>query len=167
MKKSKAQISGETLMYVLAIFIISLIIVLGYKYITSIEKTQESSSFIIFRNSLRNDIVSIKQDFGTFKTKEYNLPEDVDEICFSDKSKNNPLLCRGCPKSTDYRVIADSISSNSTNNIFLFGDAAIKSSFKVDYVKIGCCAFKCYKTRNGKLKLMMQGDGKYALISQK
>ena len=140
---------------------------MGYKYITTIKKTQESSSFIIFRNNLKNDVVSIKQDFGSAKIKEYSLPEGVDETCFIDKSKNNPLLCRGCPKSTDYMVIADSISDNSTSNIFLLDDSAIKNTFSLENIKIGCCSFKCFKAKNGKLKIMLEGDGKYTLIAQK
>ena len=166
-KNIKAQINSEALIYVLAFFIVSLIIVVGYEYIKTIKKTQDGSSFIIFRNSLRNDIVSIRQDYSTIKIKEYSLPEGVDEICFVDKSKNNPLLCRGCSKSTDYRIIVDRITGNSTRNVFLIDESSIKNTFSLESIKIGCCQFKCFKSRNGKLKIVLEGDGKYALISQK
>lgn len=165
-KKTKSQISAETLVYVLSLAVISLIFILGYNYMSSLNKTQEASSFVIFKNNLKNDVIKIKQDYGSARIKEYYLPESADKICFVDKGKNNPLLCSGCQKSTDYRIVADSAADNSTSNIFLVGESAIKSSFKVDYVKIGCCQFKCFKAKNGKLKIMLEGDGRYALVTQ-
>lgn len=161
-----AQISAEALVYILGFFIISLIFVLGYKYSKELKSTQDASSFLIFRNNLRSDVANARQDYGSAKFRDYNLPEGADEICFVDKSRNNPLLCSGCPKSTDYRIIVDSVSSNSTNNVFLFGESSIKNTFRLESIKIGCCAFKCYKAKKGNLKLSIEGDGKYALISQ-
>ena len=164
MKKANAQISGETLMYVLSIFIISLIIIMGYKYISSLKNTQQSSSLVIFKNNLKNDILKIKKDYGALSKKEYNLPEGVEEICFVDKRGNNPLFCRGCQKSTDYRDMIEIISNNASSNIFLL-DESVKNTFRVENIRIGCCAFKCFKAGNRKLKLTIEGDGKYALIS--
>lgn len=160
----RGEVSAQVFAYAITSVLIVTIFIVGYKYLRDAKGAQESSSLLLLKNSIKNDIARIKNDYGSLSKKEYLLPNDVREVCFVDKKGKNPLLCRGCQKSTDYMDMIEVISNNATSNVFLL-DESVKSTLRVDNLKIGCCTFRCFKTSNNRLSIKIEGDGKSALVS--
>lgn len=161
-KSHMAQIQMAPL-YILGGIIVVLIFIFGYQAISGFKKQEAQLTSFSMTAKLKNDIKAISSEFGTVKRIDYGVPNDISQVCISDK-KNFPLACdEQCTGSTN--KIADAfIKDNQNKNIFFFGTSTIKGTDYIDKVSIGCCEFACFKNTNNKITLMMEGLGDKALI---
>ena len=156
----QAQI-GQIIGYLLAIVIVAVTLLFGYKMVVSLRQQTEQASFLNFQKSLEADIKSIYFDFGSVKIESYSIG-GYEEVCFIDSYPKMPNSV-----STNNNIVDNSVSGGVKKNIFLIGDKI--DSFYID--KVDACGTLCSDTSkciplvNGKLNIQLKGKGDYAEIS--
>lgn len=156
--QKKSQIYGQVFIYILSLFLVSFILVYGYKAIANFKNEQEKISCLKFNNDLKNAIQSISGDFGSVKIKNFQLCSLYTQVCFVEDFET-PVI----PAKTD-PIIKDSIASNTGMNVFLVEDIA-KDSFYAGKISVEPDVL-CIRAVEGKVNLRLEGEGNHVAISQ-
>lgn len=155
--KKRGQLSSETFVYAMTIVIVGVILVMGYKYISSSKKIIDKGELLQFQNKLVFDINSVGKDFGRLKKVSYSIPRNLEEVCFVDLSKKNEILSSKII--SFYPTIKDSIQSGLNKNIFYIG-AADLHSLHVESLGMNHYPFmNCFHQKNGKIGMGIEGLG--------
>lgn len=93
----KAEIIGQIFVFILAIFVFTMILTFGYQYINKFLNEQKKVEVIDFKNTLEDSFEKIKYLYGDVRKLELRIPSGYEKICFADSenAKNNqrfPLL---------------------------------------------------------------------------
>lgn len=157
---------GQTQMvfiFILAAIVIGLIMILGYKGITSLTGGSEKIMTENFVNNLGEDINGLERLKGSVKTKSYTIPASVRKVCFV---KSCDLKKSNCPTGLPYNL-----GSFPEDSLFLldkddnvqrsekFGKVLIKNSVG-NSVNSSCLINK------GKIKIKIIGLGDGVTISE-
>ena len=155
---TKAQISGQIFIYVLAIIIAGLILLYGYRAIGTITKTGEEVALIDFKNQLEGDIEKLATDYGAIKTKSYILPSGTETICFVDSDAKTTA--------TDYQIINDIVASGARQNIFLI--PLLNIQIYAEGLKVDESGSKslCLTNQRGRITLRLEGRGDGTLVTE-
>src|SRR3989344_3355827 len=78
----RAQIEGTIIIYVLAVFIGSLVLLFGYSVIKEILASQRSIELLDFKQDLRNEIKQKLSEFQSRDTLSLMLPSNFETVCF-------------------------------------------------------------------------------------
>jgi len=156
----RGQISGNVFIYIFAIIVIALILILGYKYISSTKENIAKTDLILLKTKLTSDIESISSDFGSSKKVSYSIPDQA-ELCLIDLDKKDEILSN--LRSNFNALIKDSIESNVKKNAFVFNKDIFESYYLGD-IEINEPYFKCFKPVAGKISFVVEGKGDRALI---
>jgi len=158
----RGQISSETLVYALTIVIVGFILVMGHKYLSSNTKVIDKAELLQFQNKLSSDIKSLGKEYGTFRKITYQVPNNVEEVCFVDLNKKNELL--SSKLINYYPLMKDSVESDVRKNIFFVG-ASEQQSYFVDSVVINHYPYmNCFQQLNNKIEVGIEGLGDSSLI---
>ncbi len=157
-KQMKAQISGQIFIYIFAMLVVALLLIFGYKAVSSITKAGTCAEVMQFKNKIISDIAEA-QGYGTEKkNKEYNLPAYYNKICFADLE--NPDL----PSIGD-KLIRNEVQSK-TKNAFMIpktGNCADEWFLIRD---VGTSPkYKCFISEKGRLKVNLIGCGDKTIIT--
>lgn len=173
-RKKQAQISSEIFVYVLAIIVIGLIVIFGYKRVTDISKSGNEIENLQFKKELES-MIKNGMPAGNVFLEEYKLPPGFSKICFIDITKSAPS------QQPDISVlpsmIYDSWNAKVEKNVFLVHQNKIES-FYIDKERLeigtvsGECkgddvSYQCCETKNGKVELKLSGAGKKTIIGTK
>ena len=159
----KAQIHGQVFVYILTLIITAAILLYGYKAIIDINKRAEQVQLVDFKTKLRSDIETISTDYGSFKTKTYNVPSKVKEVCFYQKD----VLEVGDPDdyiNIDNPLIRDSIS-DTDNNVFLVIGNTI-DPMELTRIEVDDGQILCIPIISNSLKLRLEGLGDGVLVKE-
>ncbi|MDP7323712.1 MAG: hypothetical protein QF632_03045 [Candidatus Woesearchaeota archaeon] len=133
--RSKAQLSvSQIFTYVIALFIVSFVLIFGYRSIAGLKETGEKADFAQFKSKLESSI-KLSKGYGDVSNEVLALPPGYEKVCFADL--DNP---------TAYRFSAHGLISNSldyvsggTNkvekNVFLIQDGGGMDSLFVENIK--------------------------------
>jgi hypothetical protein len=174
MKSKKAQIVGQIFVFILATVVFVLIVMYGYKAISSLMIKGEQASFIKFQNELTNSVSSIALDYGSVKCEDFAVPKKYTEFCFVDTrevfyspppAENDKLM----KLSALYPFIAGSIKSGSSQNAFLIPPSALAITLPNAHVADSVAdGFFCVNATRNTISLRLEGGGTDgALLSQK
>ena len=156
-KRESAQISSQTLIYILVLIVIAMVFLFGYQSIKTLNKKQNQVILIQFQNQLKNDVVSLSGDFGSIRIKEYKLPSGYEEICFVDLTNANS------EDIINYPIIADSVKNGVQKNIFFLGTEDFET-FYAKGLKLPVYPFSCFKPKPGSTKIAIEGLGDASLL---
>ncbi len=159
--KKKSQISSHTVLYTLLLIIFAFVLLMGYQFVKDINESEGKRTLILFKSELANDAKSV--DYGDVKIETYEVPNNVDKICFSEPKNSNPLLCPNCPSADDFPILANAISDGASENVFLIS-GSIPETAELEDITIGCCEFVCFNVAQGRVKLRLEGQDKKTLI---
>ncbi|MBN2367754.1 hypothetical protein JXC34_01950 [Candidatus Woesearchaeota archaeon] len=162
MKKNKAQISAQVFIYILAAVIVGVILLVGYRAISTIMSFSESSNIDSFKSSFENIVEVKSRESGSVKIEEFKLSEKYDAICFVD-SQNDAGKFDISLDAIENAMIRNSVSSNIQKNVFFMDENSIMDSFYVDDLDVEgdyLCA-----ENSGIVKLRFKGGGKKAILS--
>ena len=111
-KTKKSQVE-QMFFYILALFVIGTMLLLGIKYIGKIVKQVESVDLVEFKTSLQNDVDVLVTKYGSWKKAAYTVPKEVKKVCFFtiDAYKN------GCPSLPDLDVVMCDAWQSGTQNV--------------------------------------------------
>lgn len=176
----KAQLGSEIFVYILAILVIGLIVVFGYKKVVELREKGSDIEVLHFKKQLES-LVKISMSSGNIFVEEMLLPKGFSKICFIDltKSADGKL---NAPTNKDYSpIIYDSWNAKNQKNVFLVQGPKIES-FYIDEKKLligiarTTAPIKCSGNADsyiccdvnelGKIKLRFTGNGKSISISE-
>ena len=166
--KKKAQIAGQIFIFILAIFLASLILLYGYKAIFGkqgfIYKT-EQISLIRFETEISNAIRTISSDYASVKKLELNVPSKFTEVCLIDTrqpAENTGICTRNNP---DFNpIICDAwTTQGNKQNVFLVPMAEIPITVSTLEIETG---YICLPVKQGKITLRLEGLGDRTKVSE-
>ncbi|MBN1157584.1 hypothetical protein JXA85_08245 [Candidatus Woesearchaeota archaeon] len=176
----KGQIAGQVLIYVMGLVIISLVVIFGYRAIRDFVTRSEDLALVDFRTKLTNTIEEMSSDYGSMKIVDFTIPKGFSRICFLNRtaSPDTRNLCRNIPDNPDYEPIVCSFwKDNSKENAFLLGKKT--EAFFIGNENTGLPYFVvalkgvteeegylCPDITNSRIKLRIEGKGRYAELSQ-
>lgn len=80
----KTQISGQVLIFVLALIITAAVLIFGYNAIKKIQEQQEKIEIIKFKNDFKEMIDTATFSYGSSKRMSMIMPRGYDELCLVD-----------------------------------------------------------------------------------
>ena len=172
LSKKRGQISANVFIYILTLFVIGIILLLGVNYISTIKDKISTTELLVFKNKLASDVRSIGQDYGTFKKVSYSLPGSA-ELCLVDlrgeveigtEKVNIQSKILESELIEFYPLIKDSIQSKIKKNAFILGPNTFESYYIGDITLNHFPYFKCLKSTAGKIEVGIEGFGNRALI---
>ncbi|MBI2651340.1 hypothetical protein HYX01_02625 [Candidatus Woesearchaeota archaeon] len=159
-KQKKSEISANVFVYIFSIIVISLVLTMGYKYISTAKDTISKTDLLFLLNKLSSDVQSIGQDYGTFKKVSYSVPEAA-ELCLVDLERITPKINEVVSLNP---LVKDSIKSNVKKNAFVTGKKTFESYYVGEMEIQHYPYFKCFKPVAGKINFGIEGTGKKAMI---
>ena len=159
--RKKGQIPAQVFTYLISIFVVVIILVIGYKYIIVNKESISKAELISFKNKLMSDVKIIGIDYGSVRKVSYAV-EDIGNVCLIDLSKKEQIL--ESEIISNYPIMKDSIKSGLNHNTFLFSKSFLYSYYAGE-IEIDIYPYvKCFKADNGKISFLLKGKGNKALI---
>jgi len=148
----RSQIQTHLFIYILAILVLALILLFGYRAIDSFRDKGKQATMLTFKTSLANEVERVSLSFGEVSIVDYTLPTEYSEICFVDSSVINSKDYAKIPST--YPIIQGAVESGSENNVFLV--SGISEPFSnVGQIKV-TNFFKCARVMDGKFRLRFE-----------
>lgn len=153
----RGQLGSEAFVYALTVVVVGVILVMGYRYLGSSRKVIDKGELLQFQNKLEADAKSVGREYGTFKKISYLVPRNLNEVCFVDTGKKDQVL--SSKLIAYYPLVMDSLTSNTSKNLFFIGYADIHSSeignFNINHYPY----MNCFHSKNNKVEIGLEGLG--------
>jgi len=159
----KAQISSQIFIYVLSAVIVAIILIVGFRAISTLMKAGEGISIQEVRTDITSAIEKSSKQYGSVKKVPINVPDKFTEICFADSMTDADIFSSDVKSNTklkDYFFIEGSINNDARTNVFLLNDQNIEESFYVENLDVRE-NFLCLDNV-GLLEIWLKGLGKKA-----
>lgn len=158
----QAQIPAKLFIFLIGIIIVSILLVLGFKWFSESKDRIDATELALFERQLQTDIQTIASDFGTIKTVSYATKPTI-ALCLVDTTKKESIL-----QSTEinqYPLMKDSIQSNTGDNTFIYSEGTLIKSFPSGSISIEQAPFfTCISSRAGSVEFMVEGRGNGVII---
>ena len=157
----KGQGVSQNFVYIIAIVVVGVILIFGYKVISDVTKNTGKAGLVRFQSSLESSISSISNQYGTVKTKEFPI-SGYKKVCFMDNYNFGYL-----PVELDnYPLIKDTIEDGQpTLNVFMVDlNNQMEQGFNIGVTEVAG-DFKCIDIKDNILKVVFEGKGNRVLIS--
>lgn len=150
----KAQMAGQIFVFLLSALTLSMILILGYKYIDSFMEKQKTLEIIQFRDDLLNSINSIRTRYGSIDRIILNFPAGHSEVCFVDSEDSGKFNTK--------RPLLFNLwsSSNKKQNIFFTPLQEIEIKADDLEVQNGYCCIAQTKS----IEIKLESKGKKVMI---
>lgn len=121
--------ASQVLIYAITAVIGAMVLIFGYRVITSLTSSSDKMLRMDFQTELTKDI-DLASAYGAVQTRTYHLPAGVREVCFINTNADADF------SGTRYPTITDSWQSGAKSNVFLLpGD----EQFRVDALQFADC----------------------------
>jgi hypothetical protein len=166
MKKKKAQIHSEVILYLSFVIAASLLLFFGYRIVVNFKTAGQESDLKILEKNLREDLLSLSKEYGSVVTRTYSLPAVYDQICFADATQDEEILTSKF-LNNNYAILKSSIE-NTNNTLFVLDkNKKIINEFKLNEIRVTHYPFfACIKNNNGEIKIKMEGQGNSVNIKE-
>jgi len=173
MKSKKSQIVGQIFIFILATVVFVLIVMYGYRAISSLMVKGEQASLVKFQNELTNAVSSIALDYGSVKCEDFSVPKKYTEFCFVDTAEvvYSPAAANA-PNSpwgklyAQHPFIADSIKSGSLQNAFLIPPSSLSMALENARTE-ETNGFFCIKVARSAISIKLEGRGAQGVMISK
>lgn len=160
--EKNSQLYSQIFIYILTMILIAFILIYGYNSIRDFRNRAEQVACLKFKKDLTSAIELISYEFGSVKTKEFQLCGNYKKICFVE-TYGHPSI----PNNVD-PIIKDSILSNAGKNVFLIEEIT-KESFYAGKISVNpkdSSGVLCINSKENKIILRIEGMGDHALLSE-
>ena len=173
----KAQIQSQVIVYILAVVIMGMILIFGFKAIMDMKDRARMAQLIQFRKDISSDIISVGVDYGTSKLKTYRVPPEFRQVCFVNLEHTSPSgdsdvveLVKATKASALVKNAVESIVEQGAARKNLFLCPPCSEQENVGNINIldendEDTAFRCFNVSQGALSLRITGLGDMAQIS--
>lgn len=157
----KAFSPTTVVLYLLALFMGSLILFYGYESISGIINQGEKAIYIKFQAKLESQLNEVAGLPGTIRILDLTIPSSFNKICFFDYSD----ICKLPDDLKEYEtVVCDSVNDE-FSNIFLFPLA--ENDLNIPKIEIDENGGPlCIDAPSNSFKLKITGQGKTVLLSE-
>ena len=160
----RAQIEGTIIIYVLAVFIGSLVLLFGYSVIKEILASQRSIELLDFKQDLRNEIKQKLSEFQSRDTLSLMLPSNFETVCFVSTGSESGAA--GAADALGYPLVSYLLAPtlSTPHNVFLLENGVLK-----DVVDVGRLALyegtaqkdlACFEIVAGRVDLVFVARGR-------
>jgi hypothetical protein len=159
--RKRAQVQSQIFIYMLAIIITALILIYGYNSFKKIKEQGEVTELINFQTNIKRSVDTLSYDYGSVKTKEFNVPGNFRKVCFVSLNPLPPLSALN-----KYPLIKDSVASNVQKNVFLWPpgtESFYGGNISIDPADNG---YFCANVSYGRISLRLEGLGNAVKISK-
>ena len=184
----KAQVATQIFVYIVALVVVGMDIVFGYKAVKNFGDRGDEVALIKFKTDIENTFKSVSADFNRIKITDFNVPSGYEEICLVDKDypgvtvdsqrdtnfAYNPLLFDGVQEGKNLFVVkgidmegydvgkvqvdSDGINNNNFDPMRPFGGDGKETNADNGYLL-------CTPIKNGKVSLKLKGKGDSVFVS--
>ncbi len=159
----KAQIQSELLKYILVTVVAFLIIVFSIILIRNLSEKKREAELVGFKSDIASSIEVIATRYGSVDREIFEIPEDIELVCFLDLSKREEIL--ETPLVDKYIFMKDSLESEAAQNIFLIANDMLSDTLYDENVCFKSYPYyQCVETSFGQLDLLLQGLGSCTTI---
>lgn len=185
-KNRKAEVASQIFVYIIALVVVGMVIVFGYKAVKSFASRSDEVALIKFKTEVENTFKQVSSNFNTIKVEDFDIPSGYDEICIvnlnahqsisdftEDEFKNyNPILFEGVQEKKNLFLV---------NGIYLEPFYVGKVALDIDMQTSGndpaACNgdgkensqdtgyLMCIKSKNTKVKMKLKGKGDKVFVS--
>ena len=151
----RAQVEGNVLIYVLGVFIASMILLFGYSAVNNFVGIKEDITSIQLKQTLSLTVEEKLDEYLSRETKAFELQGGANNICFHDSSKQWVQT-----QGSDLDIISYIVSKNPPlgYNVFLMDDSKIVDTFSVGKLSIET-GLKCFEENNGVVTITFIAKG--------
>jgi len=162
----RGEIAGQIFIYILALVIVSLIVIYGYKAVRDLHSKSGRVALIEFTTDIQNTLERMSTDYGSVMKKTMAVPSGFDAVCFIDTAEG--------PGDTQYRLVDDSWRSGAQANVFLVSKNTVEPIFAGDkdtgasYLSVDDEGekFLCLESVNGRVEFAIRGMGNKAEVTR-
>lgn len=162
---NKGQISSQIFVYILAAIIVGIILLVGYKAISTITGITSKVPIDDFILDLDNNIHKVSRSYGSVKKFEFTLPEKFDQICFIDSMNEQEKFEININVANNV-WIQDIIADNVRENVFLLKEGIIKNTEKIYVENLDVAVDYLCIPNQGVNELWFEGLGKHACLKK-
>lgn len=161
MKKlhKRGQTVNQVFIFLISAMIFSMVVIYGYRAVTSIGESQEKAILSEFRDTLMNRVEQIALDYGSVKRVAVSLPTNYREVCFLDNKAIREMEPEtGARKELEdnYPIIYDSVISGVKQNVYLLPLSDVP--IVLENIEIPE-SFFCLENKGGSIVLRLEGLG--------
>lgn len=161
--RKKAQVSSQIFVYILAIIVIGLIVLVGYKAIGTILKFTTQASLDDFVSDFTSEVKTISRSHGKVKRYEFTLQDKYDTICFMDSMNDDDEYDEIILPDDTSEFIKNIVIENVPTNVFLLKKGVpTGESFYVKDLNVAT-DYTCI-VNEGLLEVWFEGTGKKACL---
>ncbi|MGV8172156.1 MAG: hypothetical protein ACP5OA_05700 [Candidatus Woesearchaeota archaeon] len=164
----KGQIAGQVFIYIMALIVIGVIIIIGYKAIGTFSSKTCTAERINFNSNIIN-LIEKYNSYGSVNIKSVKAPCDYDTICFVDSRRinfdnNNADFNFLCPENP---IIKNSATTGARQNIFAVSNDRTISIGYSDLITLADATVlcTCINQTGGNFKIKFSGKGSSTEIS--
>jgi hypothetical protein len=143
------------LLYIASAILVVLILIFGFKALTSFKAKQRAATIIELEASLKSAVESVSDDFGSVREVEIRVPAGTDQICFLDLSKRSYLLKTSLMKK--FPGINESVGNMLPENMFLIDGKRVTDSRFVGSLCFPRPYYRCIDTPTTLVRLLIMG----------
>jgi len=162
--QTRAQIEGTIIIYVLAVFIGSLVLLFGYSVIKEILASQRSIELLDFKQDLRNELKQKLSEFQSRDTLSLTLPSNFEQLCFV--SAGSEIEAAATAETAGYPLVSYLLGQTpaTPHNVFLLENGVLH-----DLVDVGRLALyegstprdlACFEVVAGRVDLVFIARGR-------
>lgn len=165
---AKAEVQNLVFVFILALLVIALVMIFGFKAIRDLMVKSTEADFIRFKAALERDIGAVTTEAGSSELLALKLPTGYEQICFIDDDFI-AYYGYGSSNSADFYespIIENSVKSGIQKNIFLVKSKASAESLYAGKIDIANQKALCIEAFSGRVTFRITGRGNYVEISE-
>ena len=159
----KGQIQAQVFVYVLAMLVIALVLLYGYRSLSTMQERAKQVDILSLKNEVIKAVEKVSNDYGTVRAPTFNIPKEYTELCFIDID-NSPAA----ELQANHPLVYEAWEDESANVFLIKG--LVDESFMIgesddSLISIENPNYLCFKVINGRVKVKLEGTGGKAEIS--
>ena len=127
----KAQIQAQVFVYVLAMLVIALVLLYGYRSINTMKERANQVDLLAFKNDMTKSIEKVSNDYGTVRVPTFNIPKEYKEVCFIDIDNNGMKEFFYNKRCNDYGSCVDFRKINDCDYFYLANNSTVIKNTEV------------------------------------
>ncbi|HIH42256.1 TPA: hypothetical protein HA246_01290 [Candidatus Woesearchaeota archaeon] len=183
----KAEVASQIFVYIIALVVVGMVIVFGYKAVKSFASRSDEVALIKFKTEVENTFKQVSSNFNTIKVEDFDIPSGYEEICivnlnahqsiseftYEEFERYNPILYEGVQEKKNLFLV---------NGIYIepfnVGKVALDIDTQTSANKPDACNgdgkenptaddgyLMCIKSKNSKVRMKLKGKGDKTFVS--
>ena len=163
----KGQIQAQVFVYVLAMLVISLVLLYGYRSISVMQERAKQVDILALKNEVIKAVEKVSNDYGTVRSPIFNIPKEYTEMCFIDLGDGGSTSPASVLQN-EHPLVYEAWDDASAN-VFLIKDL-VEESFLVgdtdrSLIYIDAPRYICFEIINSRVKVRLEGMGGKSKLS--